>query len=1197
MKRNFDLLQYYLKPNVVIFVGDLMDGGRQWNDKDFYEELSRFRNVFRLRDPKTVTLGVAGNHDIGFGETIVPRAYSRYLDHFGKLNSITHIANHSIVALDTIGLSGKPDGKPYQTAHAFLKSLDQPKLNPEKTILISHVPLYRPENADCGPIRHFKPITNRRGYQYQSKRHFTLDLIQYHLTNEILGILKPSLVISGDDHDDCQYTHDRGSFKVFEHSLATFSWLQGNIYPGFGVMSLRPNFAPPSAPGSPSFQLKACPLPPQLHIYMWYIALLIISLIYNTVVAYKRASRKAILPSKAHEVKPFRKIWLLLNGEMIAAALSFYAFIIISKYFNPSQLQERSKLTPSTSKHWKNSQNIDIGLSLTHTKSDKSMINYPVAKRQLPKLSHLSPKPIDIEANPQSTQLSNKINILPKRQLESLLPDLEDDEDLEWISLQRNGIEKMVASNLGDCKMIQINIADAKRTLPEYILFQSATIKHIHDSSSISFVYLEKFKEHINGLYFPTISTAVFDIIQEYLNRNYLAAIKADTSMFSKFEIPCEHILDLMDTALYLDLAKLVDECITKLASEFHHGIPAPLIRSILRLVSIGELVVAEHDLIPKEINNTVEKLSVDVTSVWMDKFWKVMLGWGNIESRWPERLVPSLQTGIISLAKKVCLEFYVSQILMKIAKGASISRKLLFKVLRFEGKELNELVINLEYGYDRLDLNFWRNVFSSCMMLKMVTINCSHINEGLTALLTALGLIYPSIDINLNIVTSDLCEKVLNDISPFCLNPTLTKPKASKIQREHPKHVHMVPENRFNIQGINSLSEYLDRPVKEEQQKKELVSQKTLPISISFVKQKPGYNTLGHLNSISIIQTEYLYPHITKLILKNFCLGLDGANRLAEVLKLGGMLLSLVEIDISNTLITSQGFINILVALVSNKVPLSSKLQKLECSRILFDKDYKNSEAVKVLAQYIGFFAKLDRLGLSNNAIQNVGMRLLSESLIKTKIRDLDLSGTAPSTSLQQITQWAMTRSGIELNLSNCNLIPRSINTIFSTVDGDRFQVLDLSYNTIDSDLADILMEWLPTSNISKLNLSGMRINESKILKALRLAKTVRSVVFERMGFGDLFGQNLGIGWSRGDLWHVKRWQLAFNKLTAKGLRACKEGGSIGSKKYRATTVTLECENNYIDPECIKDYQRDASHFGWEGVFIHFGNNQRSIG
>ncbi|KAJ3262499.1 hypothetical protein HK103_000028 [Boothiomyces macroporosus] len=731
----------------------------------------------------------------------------------------------------------------------------------------------------------------------------------------------------------------------------------------------------------------------------------------------------------------------------------------IAKYFNPSQLQEKAKLPSNVSKHWKNSQNIDIGLNLTHTKSDKSMINYPLTKKHLPKLNHQSPKLIDVESKKQYLGEVSRINTLPKKHLESILPDLEDEEDREWIIIQRKGIEKMAQSHLGDC-----------------------------------------------------------------------------------------------------------------------------------------ELVIAEHELIPKEINNTVEKLTVDVSTVWMDKFWKVMLGWGNIESRWPERLVPSLQTGIISLAKKVCLEFYVSQILIKIAKGASISRKLLFKVLKFEGKELVELDIYLEQGYDRLDLNFWKNVFSNCIMLKLITINCSHINEGLTALFTSLAQVYPSIEIKLNIITSDLCEKVLTDISPFCLNPTLTKPKPTKIQREHPKHVHMVPENRFNIQGINSLSEYLDRPVKEELQKTEQFCQKALPISVSFVKQKPGYHTPNYCNSFSIIQTEYLFPHITKLVLKNFCLGPDGANKLSEVLKLGGMLLSLVEIDISNTLITSQGLIGILTALVSSKVPLSSKLQKFECSRVISEKDAKNAEAVKILAQYLAFFPKLDRLGLSNNAIQNVGMRLLTESLIKTNIRDLDLSGTAPSTSLQQLTQWVMTRSGVELDLSNCSLIPRSINTIFNSVDGDRFQALDLSYNTIDSDLADILMEWLPSSNISKLNLSGMRMNESKILKALRLSKTVRSVVFERMGFGDVFGQNLGIGWSRGDLWHVKRWQLAFNKLTSKGLRACKEGGSIGCKKYRTTTVTLECENNYIDSECIKDYQREASHYGWEGVFVHFGSNQRSV-
>jgi hypothetical protein len=167
-----------------LFAGDLFDGGREWDDNQypvfntrFTSEFSRFLKIFKLTNEEVVTLGVAGNHDIGFGNTIIPHAYKRYREHFGLLNSVTEVANHSIIALDTIGLSGKTNSEAYKTANEFLHSLPNRNLaDPERRILLSHVPLYRPEDSECGPLRRSKPITNRYGYQYQSN---LLNLYRY----------------------------------------------------------------------------------------------------------------------------------------------------------------------------------------------------------------------------------------------------------------------------------------------------------------------------------------------------------------------------------------------------------------------------------------------------------------------------------------------------------------------------------------------------------------------------------------------------------------------------------------------------------------------------------------------------------------------------------------------------------------------------------------------------------------------------------------------------------------------------------------------------------------------------------------------------------------------------------------------------------------------------------------------------------
>ena len=297
-------------------------------------------------------MGVAGNHDIGFGETIVLSAHDRFIKTFGELNHVTRVANHSFVALDTIGLSGLESSSPYINAFQFLQSLDTKiPLDPlERRILITHVPLWRPENVDCGPRRITKPIRNFRGYQYQN-------LIQYPIASRVLSIVKPSLtisgtflsftggyshslsnyfVITGDDHDDCVYEHHINGEKYLEHSIGTFSWLQGNIYPSFGVMTLRKANAEPIDVSLPSFSLEICSLPAQLTIYEWYIALALLSLagiFYSTMRWQTRMGVYQRISGSSSNYQSFIKHALGMMKELLLVVLSFYAIVMLLTYY------------------------------------------------------------------------------------------------------------------------------------------------------------------------------------------------------------------------------------------------------------------------------------------------------------------------------------------------------------------------------------------------------------------------------------------------------------------------------------------------------------------------------------------------------------------------------------------------------------------------------------------------------------------------------------------------------------------------------------------------------------------------------------------------------------------------------------------------------------------------------------------------
>jgi hypothetical protein len=82
---------------------------------------------------------------------------------------------------------------------------------------------------------------------------------------------------------------------INKHTIGTFSWLQGNSFPYFGVMALRPDSAIPIA-DTPSFELSVCSLPPQLHIYIWYLTLFIFTLlgIFITSVKAKGSNMKGL---------------------------------------------------------------------------------------------------------------------------------------------------------------------------------------------------------------------------------------------------------------------------------------------------------------------------------------------------------------------------------------------------------------------------------------------------------------------------------------------------------------------------------------------------------------------------------------------------------------------------------------------------------------------------------------------------------------------------------------------------------------------------------------------------------------------------------------------------------------------------------------------------------------------------------------
>lgn len=289
-----------------------------------------------------------GNHDVGFGSGVSIPARDRFEAFFGDVNRVDVIANHTFVSVDTLSLSARTSDEMsvadlrgvFQPAEEFLskvqlmkrkaverelrrmrgetveilqkqevQELDSadfsniPTLNPGAgkaelpTILLSHVPLYRPPGTPCGPKREHWPPANppqdvdhrnaisvSRGYQYQNVLN---EADSVDLVDKIGNVVH---AFSGDDHDYCELIHAENKGNVKEITVKSISMAMGVPTPGFLMVSL---YNPIDEEGNPlsgdqstTLQTHLCLLPSQLSTYARYGGLAFVCMVMLTIRAF-----------------------------------------------------------------------------------------------------------------------------------------------------------------------------------------------------------------------------------------------------------------------------------------------------------------------------------------------------------------------------------------------------------------------------------------------------------------------------------------------------------------------------------------------------------------------------------------------------------------------------------------------------------------------------------------------------------------------------------------------------------------------------------------------------------------------------------------------------------------------------------------------------------------------------------------------
>ena len=343
----------------------LKSWNKKYGEDYWLREYARFGDIFlgpwiRAGDEpgpgqrgRKLIASLPGNHDLGFGSEIKLPVRNRFEAHFGDPNRVDVIGNHTFVSVDTVSLSARTSDEArqhdlkdiYLPAENFLNGVkktkrravqkelwhqsgnveevsyshrieqldessfkNRPTIDPGEgkadlpSILLTHVPLYRPPGTPCGPMReHWPPtkppkgqkepvipddrnaISVSRGYQYQNV------LSEEDSIRVVESIGHVVHAFSGDDHDYCELKHDEKQAHVPEITVKSISMAMGVPTPGFVMVSLYNPIDGEGKPllgDAPTLQTHLCLLPRMGKVYSRYVGFGLLCLVALAVRAF-----------------------------------------------------------------------------------------------------------------------------------------------------------------------------------------------------------------------------------------------------------------------------------------------------------------------------------------------------------------------------------------------------------------------------------------------------------------------------------------------------------------------------------------------------------------------------------------------------------------------------------------------------------------------------------------------------------------------------------------------------------------------------------------------------------------------------------------------------------------------------------------------------------------------------------------------
>lgn len=234
MRRSFVNVNDFYKPDLIIFLGDLMDEAARSYDDTFRKAAQEFDTIFEHnQDTKWNRIVVPGNHDVGFHDHMTQ--YSFLLDRFSKRYEsplgaeLRAFADLSFIALNSMSMSN--DSCPFcQETDRELESITR-KLT-SRPIILSHIPLYRGDDSSCPSApSELRTKTNKEGR----------DVLHKTKSESLLAKIKPRLVISGHTHLHCVTHHQIPGIEEPFQEVTVSSFSHKYAYDSAGFLLISAN--------------------------------------------------------------------------------------------------------------------------------------------------------------------------------------------------------------------------------------------------------------------------------------------------------------------------------------------------------------------------------------------------------------------------------------------------------------------------------------------------------------------------------------------------------------------------------------------------------------------------------------------------------------------------------------------------------------------------------------------------------------------------------------------------------------------------------------------------------------------------------------------------------------------------------------------------------------------------------------------